>query len=173
MGWLINSGEHARSCRRRAKNTASVIPNSTMMSSGFPPPKRYHRSANAIIRLRSSLTDLRGADRVTSLEGVEGRETRRCLIHSASAVRGRVEAEPAALNVDAGLAVVFELGADGAVVHNGTVRYRNCPTHLCSSVFWSPADVIGVVGPVAGRGLLPLDCDGDVDVEHAGQDGGG
>ena len=32
---------------------------------------------------------------------------------------GRVEAEPAALDVDAGLAVAFELGPDRGVVHVG------------------------------------------------------
>ena len=31
--------------------------------------------------------------------------------------RGRVEAEAAAFDVDAGLAVAFELGADGGIVH--------------------------------------------------------
>ena len=40
---------------------------------------------------------------------------------------------------------------------------------------WSAAaaDVGGVGGPVAGGGALPGDGDGDVDAEHAGQDGGG
>ena len=37
--------------------------------------------------------------------------------------------------------------------------------------FWSPAQVRGVVGPVAGGVLLPLDGDLDVDAEQAGQDG--
>jgi hypothetical protein len=35
------------------------------------------------------------------------------------------------------------------------------------------ADVGGVGRPVAGGGALPLDRDGDVDAEHAGQDCGG